>query len=282
MYRNNETMQNSCKNYLNAVSSSLSPSKYQHNSPLSQQRHLQAHQPLQPEAGHHLSPLQPCAASPAESEAVGHWAPTRGQQPRQEQAGCLDDGAEEEAVESQDWLEAGLGGDRRSGVGGDWGSEEGKVETKEEEQGEGLDEVSDGGGFKEMLPAKWAGRNPGRAGVSLEVEGQGLEGEDLEGRGSELQVSREALAILQSFVQDVGLDPDEEAVHTLAAQLGLPKHAIRTFFSSQEQGCYQRGGQLGHPGKEQEEEPVEEEHRTESDVGTQTVPPLKEEQESFM
>lgn len=237
---------------------------------------------MQPEAGRHLSPLQPCAASPAESEAAGHWAPTRGQQPQQEQAGCLDDPREEEEGEGQgegqDWLEAGPAGDRRGGVGGDWGREEGKEETKEEEQGEGLDEVSEVGGFKEMLPAKWAGREPGRPGVSLEAEGRGLEGGDQEGRGSELQVSREALAILQSFVQDVGLDPDEEAVHTLAAQLGLPKHAIRTFFSSQEQGCYQRGGQLGHPDKEQQEE----EHRTESDVGTQTVPPLKEEQESFM
>uniref|UniRef100_A0AAQ4P1U3 SATB homeobox 1a n=1 Tax=Gasterosteus aculeatus aculeatus TaxID=481459 RepID=A0AAQ4P1U3_GASAC len=46
--------------------------------------------------------------------------------------------------------------------------------------------------------------------------------------------SREALGILQSFVQDVGLDPDEEAVHTLSAQLGLPKHTIRRFFNSQD------------------------------------------------
>lgn len=239
---------------------------------------------MQPEAGHHLSPLQPCAASPAESEAAGHWAPTRGQQPQQEQADCLNDQAEEEEEEGEgeDWLEAGLGGERRSAEEGDWRRQEGEGEEKEERQGEELDEISKVGGLKEMVPTKWAGRLPCRPGVSLESEGRGLAGGDLEGRSSELQVSREALAILQSFVQDVGLDPDEEAVHTLAAQLGLPKHAIRTFFSSQEQGCYQQGGQLRHPNKEQEEEHVEEEHRTESDVGTQTVPPLKEEQESFM
>ncbi|XP_010891282.2 DNA-binding protein SATB1a isoform X1 [Esox lucius] len=46
------------------------------------------------------------------------------------------------------------------------------------------------------------------------------------------RVSREALGILQSFIQDVGLNPDEEAVHTLSAQLGLPKHAILNFFRS--------------------------------------------------
>lgn len=277
MNRNIKT--NSRQTNLTAVSSPY-PSKYQRNSPLSQQRHLQAHQPLQPEAVRHLSPLQPCTASPAESEAAGHWAPTRGQQLQQGQGGCLNERMEEEEEESEDWLEARLGGgERGSGEERNWGRPDGEGEEKEEVKGEGLDEVKKVG----SLPAEWAGGSPCRAGVSLESEGRGLEGGDLEGRSSELQVSREALAILQSFVQDVGLDPDEEAVHTLAAQLGLPKHAIRTFFSSQEQGCYQQRGQLGHPNKEQEEEHLKgEERRTESDVGTQTVLPLKEEQESFM
>ncbi|CDQ93640.1 unnamed protein product [Oncorhynchus mykiss] len=51
--------------------------------------------------------------------------------------------------------------------------------------------------------------------------------------GEGFRVSREAQGILQSFIQDVGLNPDEEAVHTLSAQLGLPKHTILNFFHSQ-------------------------------------------------
>lgn len=43
----------------------------------------------------------------------------------------------------------------------------------------------------------------------------------------------EALGILQSFIQDVGLYPDEEAIHTLSAQLDLPKHTIIKFFQNQ-------------------------------------------------
>uniref|UniRef100_I3JA23 SATB homeobox 1a n=1 Tax=Oreochromis niloticus TaxID=8128 RepID=I3JA23_ORENI len=103
---------------------------YQRSSLMPQQHHLQPHQPLQPEAGPHLSPTQPCAASPAESD----------------------------------------------------------VESYKEVQCQGLN------------------------------------------------VSRDALGILQSFIKDVGLNPDEEAVHTLSAQLGLPKHTIRNFFNSQDQG----------------------------------------------
>uniref|UniRef100_A0A087XFF0 SATB homeobox 1a n=1 Tax=Poecilia formosa TaxID=48698 RepID=A0A087XFF0_POEFO len=98
--------------------------QHQRNCMMSQQHHLQPHHPLQPEPGLELSPPQPCAASPAESEA-------------------------------------------------------------------------------EEVP------------------------------GDRLTVSNDALGILQSFIRDVGLYPDEEAVHTLSAQLGLPKDTIRIFFSSQ-------------------------------------------------
>uniref|UniRef100_A0A3B4TN39 SATB homeobox 1a n=1 Tax=Seriola dumerili TaxID=41447 RepID=A0A3B4TN39_SERDU len=180
---------------------------YQRNSPLPQQHHLQPHQPLQPEAGPHLSPRQPCAASPVE--------------------------------------------------GGD------------EAQGEGL------------------------------------------------RVSHEALGILQSFIQDVGLNPDEEAVHTLSAQLGLPKHIICSFFSSQDQGQSQELDRYQHQsqspkhglvhadvsteeqevetdGKTETREQKEEEKQTERDeaneiivlkeldAGTQTMPPMKEERESYI
>ncbi len=47
------------------------------------------------------------------------------------------------------------------------------------------------------------------------------------------RISMESLGILQSFIQDVGLYPDEEAIHTLSAQLDLPKHTIIKFFQNQ-------------------------------------------------
>ncbi|XP_031148108.1 DNA-binding protein SATB2-like isoform X2 [Sander lucioperca] len=50
---------------------------------------------------------------------------------------------------------------------------------------------------------------------------------------SRTRISLEALGILQSFIGDVGLYPDQEAIHTLAAQLDLPKHTIVKFFQNQ-------------------------------------------------
>uniref|UniRef100_A0A668RDN8 DNA-binding protein SATB n=1 Tax=Oreochromis aureus TaxID=47969 RepID=A0A668RDN8_OREAU len=50
---------------------------------------------------------------------------------------------------------------------------------------------------------------------------------------SRTKISLEALGILQSFIQDVGLYPDQEAIHTLSAQLDLPKHTIIKFFQNQ-------------------------------------------------
>ncbi|XP_023683350.1 DNA-binding protein SATB2-like isoform X2 [Paramormyrops kingsleyae] len=47
------------------------------------------------------------------------------------------------------------------------------------------------------------------------------------------KISLESLGILQSFIQDVGLYPDQEAVHTLSAQLDLPKHTVVKFFQNQ-------------------------------------------------
>lgn len=41
----------------------------------------------------------------------------------------------------------------------------------------------------------------------------------------------EAYAILQSFIQEVGLHPDQEAIHTLSAQLGVAKEAVLSFFN---------------------------------------------------
>ncbi|KAM6945758.1 DNA-binding protein SATB2-like [Aplochiton taeniatus] len=50
---------------------------------------------------------------------------------------------------------------------------------------------------------------------------------------SRTRISLESLAILQSFIGDVGLYPDPEAIHTLSAQLDLPKPTIVKFFQNQ-------------------------------------------------
>lgn len=222
-------------------------------------------------------------------------------------------------------MEGGQG--ERSSVGGDWGcSGRGRDECSKEavgsEEEEGIHEAGEEskvGGFKETLAIKWPGvrsDDRGGAGVSLEADIEGRVGEEPQ----ELRLSHEALGILQSFIQDVGLDPDEEAVHTLSAQLGLPKHTIRTFFISQEHDRYQRGAthspdrqqvhaeqnpsltevsaeerrEEGGDGEAEREEEEEEEERRpgnggslitilrESDVGTQTIPPVKEEPEGYM
>ncbi|KAJ8345684.1 hypothetical protein SKAU_G00298770 [Synaphobranchus kaupii] len=92
------------------------------------------------------------------------------------------------------------------------------------------------------------------------------------GGGARGGISLEALGILQSFVQDVGLHPDEEAIHTLSAQLDLPKHAILTFFHHQRyhgnhlQGRWSPGGKRGEEAKEKEQEKEEEEEDEEEQV----------------
>ncbi|XP_051520647.1 DNA-binding protein SATB1-like [Myxocyprinus asiaticus] len=40
----------------------------------------------------------------------------------------------------------------------------------------------------------------------------------------------EAHAIMQSFIKEVGLHPDQEAIHTLSAQLGVAKETVLSFF----------------------------------------------------
>uniref|UniRef100_A0A3P8W2I1 DNA-binding protein SATB1 n=1 Tax=Cynoglossus semilaevis TaxID=244447 RepID=A0A3P8W2I1_CYNSE len=207
-----------------------STTTYQRNSPLPQQNHLQPHQPLQPEARPHLSPLQPCAASPAESESLFvKWSNVK-------------------------------------------------------------NESQEGGGICSEAGSNEAGGD--------EVQGEGL------------KMSCEALGILQSFIQDVGLNPDEEAVHTLSAQLDLPKHIIRSFLNSQENGQpqeqdlylqqipkYNRGHQLGGTDTDPQQanrsiknQELERESNgtidvtgkcssTELDSSTQTITLLKEEEE---
>ncbi|KAJ4928334.1 hypothetical protein JOQ06_016126, partial [Pogonophryne albipinna] len=197
---------------------------YQRHSPLPQQHHLQPHQPLQPEAGPHLSPRQPCAASPAECEAGNNWGHVRVHlQGRGSSNG--------ERGDSKDWVEGEM-----SIFGGDWGCtgrvREKGMESKEQVRNGSVGEEGIGDIIRECkeevkLTMKWPSvkdEERGEAGVCLEA--------DSEVQG--LKVSHEALGILQSFIQDVGLDPDEEAIHTLSAQLGLPKHTIQKFFNSQD------------------------------------------------
>uniref|UniRef100_A0A3Q1FEL5 SATB homeobox 1 n=1 Tax=Acanthochromis polyacanthus TaxID=80966 RepID=A0A3Q1FEL5_9TELE len=66
-----------------------------------------------------------------------------------------------------------------------------------------------------------------------ETEDEGSRGGSIKSRTGGGKISLEALGILQSFIQDVGLYPDEEAIHTLSAQLDLPKLTIIKFFQNQ-------------------------------------------------
>ncbi|KAM6967915.1 SATB homeobox 1b isoform 3-T5 [Aplochiton taeniatus] len=66
-----------------------------------------------------------------------------------------------------------------------------------------------------------------------ETEDEGVRGGGTKVRTGGGKISLEALGILQSFIQDVGLYPDEEAIHTLSAQLDLPKLTIIKFFQNQ-------------------------------------------------
>lgn len=298
--------------------------QYQRNSPLPQQHHHQPHQPLQPEAGPHLSPRQPCAASPAESELGGYWGHLR---VRLQGRGS----SNVERGDNKDWVEE-VSGDRSS-LGGDWGCSEmvqdKSTETNEQVRDgnvseEGINEIiedSTDGGVKEKLSVQWSSvkdEERGRAVVCSETDN---DGDEVKAEG--LKVSHEALGILQSFIQDVGLNPDEEAVHTLSAQLGLPKHIIHSFFNSQDQGQNQEHGQNQHQNHSLDSQPSgtslnlfqadmateeqEDEHYAktdteqkevelqtrktqasqitvlkESEAGTQTFPPMKEEQERYI
>ncbi|XP_052350211.1 DNA-binding protein SATB1 isoform X10 [Oncorhynchus keta] len=66
-----------------------------------------------------------------------------------------------------------------------------------------------------------------------ETEDQARGGGGTKARSGGSKISQEALGILQSFIQDVGMYPDEEAIHTLSAQLDLPKLTIIKFFQNQ-------------------------------------------------
>lgn len=215
-------------------------------------------------------------------------------------------------------------------LGWDWGGS-GKTKGKDTEVNE---QVSDGnvggedinrsigedkdGKFKEKLSLKLSSlkdEDRSRVGVCEEADNEVKGAYEVQGVG--LKVSHEALGILQSFIHDVGLNPDEEAVHTLSAQLGLPKHTIRSFFNSQDhrqtqghdqlqiqkhswenqRGCsVRRTEEHGEAGddKTETEQRAEEGRQTGTndlreintlngfDVSTQTIPPMKEEHRGYI
>ncbi|XP_047210733.1 DNA-binding protein SATB2-like isoform X1 [Girardinichthys multiradiatus] len=79
-----------------------------------------------------------------------------------------------------------------------------------------------------LLPALQGPEDVPQRGLS-----PGLGGGGAKKSRSRTKISMEALGILQSFIGDVGLYPDQEAIHTLSAQLDLPKHTIVKFFQNQ-------------------------------------------------
>ncbi|KAG8442938.1 hypothetical protein GDO86_011667 [Hymenochirus boettgeri] len=95
------------------------------------------------------------------------------------------------------------------------------------------------------------------------------------------KISVEALGILQSFIQDVGLYPDEEAIHTLSAQLDLPKYTIIKFFQNQRYYLKHHGKLKDNSGLEvdvadyDEEELPKDCEETAQDKSTSTLFPVK-------
>ncbi|XP_061664017.1 DNA-binding protein SATB2-like [Syngnathoides biaculeatus] len=75
---------------------------------------------------------------------------------------------------------------------------------------------------------------------------------------SRTRISLEALGILQSFIGDVGLYPDQEAIHTLSAQLDLPKHTIVKFFQNQRYNFKHHNSRESGPDDDVRERPSEE------------------------
>uniref|UniRef100_A0A1A7YCM7 SATB homeobox 1a n=2 Tax=Iconisemion striatum TaxID=60296 RepID=A0A1A7YCM7_9TELE len=271
---------------------------YQHSSPVVHHHHIQPHQTLQPEPGIHLSPRQP-----VESEGGVAWGLSR-----VHLLGRIS--CNGERGDSKEWVE----GEKENKA---W-SATGRVECDNRDVEE---RDKDGSLAKESTDVVNQGSNSGKVKDKLDIKWSNIKNENkrMDGVCSEehnkvggdeirCNMSGDALGILQSFIQEVGLNPDEEAVHTLSAQLGLPKCIIRSFFNSQDQGQAEDYSHVNRQGfvdlsvpdlttQELEglgkmEEPKEADKQTdrnetrealvlkESDAATQTIPSVKEEQES--
>ncbi|XP_021105436.1 DNA-binding protein SATB2 isoform X2 [Heterocephalus glaber] len=103
---------------------------------------------------------------------------------------------------------------------------------------------------------------------------------------SRTKISLEALGILQSFIHDVGLYPDQEAIHTLSAQLDLPKHTIIKFFQNQRYHVKHHGKLKEHAGSAvdvaeyKDEELLTESEENDSEDGPEEVYRVEAEEDS--
>ncbi|XP_077174897.1 DNA-binding protein SATB2-like isoform X2 [Paroedura picta] len=103
---------------------------------------------------------------------------------------------------------------------------------------------------------------------------------------SRTKISLEALGILQSFIHDVGLYPDQEAIHTLSAQLDLPKHTIIKFFQNQRYHVKHHGKLKEHLGtvvdvaEYKDEELLTESEENDSEEGSEEMYKVETEEES--
>ncbi|XP_012519616.1 PREDICTED: DNA-binding protein SATB2-like [Propithecus coquereli] len=103
---------------------------------------------------------------------------------------------------------------------------------------------------------------------------------------SRTKISLEALGILQSFIHDVGLYPDQEAIHTLSAQLDLPKHTIIKFFQNQRYHVKHHGKLKEHLGSAvdvaeyKDEELLTESEENDSEEGSEEMYKVEAEEES--
>ncbi|XP_070588195.1 DNA-binding protein SATB2 isoform X3 [Erythrolamprus reginae] len=102
---------------------------------------------------------------------------------------------------------------------------------------------------------------------------------------SRTKISLEALGILQSFIHDVGLYPDQEAIHTLSAQLDLPKHTIIKFFQNQRYHVKHHGKLKEHLGtvvdvaEYKDEELLTESEENDSEEGSEEMYKVETEEE---
>ncbi|XP_060637120.1 DNA-binding protein SATB2 isoform X2 [Anolis sagrei] len=103
---------------------------------------------------------------------------------------------------------------------------------------------------------------------------------------SRTKISLEALGILQSFIHDVGLYPDQEAIHTLSAQLDLPKHTIIKFFQNQRYHVKHHGKLKEHLGtvvdvaEYKDEELLTESEEIDSEEGSEEMYKVETEEEN--
>lgn len=103
---------------------------------------------------------------------------------------------------------------------------------------------------------------------------------------SRTKISLEALGILQSFIHDVGLYPDQEAIHTLSAQLDLPKHTIIKFFQNQRYHVKHHGILKEHLGiavdvaEYKDEELLTESEENDSEEGMEEMYTVEQSEES--